>query len=30
MAMDGLPGVLADWTDYDATGFELGKLSAGG
>jgi hypothetical protein len=28
--MDGLPGVLADWTDYDATGFELGKLSAGG
>ncbi|MEU5540379.1 hypothetical protein [Streptomyces sp. NPDC020362] len=26
MAMDGLRNVLADWTDYDAAGFELGKI----
>ncbi|MEU1410678.1 hypothetical protein [Streptomyces sp. NPDC005731] len=26
MVTDALPGVLADWTDYDAAGFELGKI----
>lgn len=24
--MDGLRGVLADWTDYDSAGFELGQV----
>ncbi|MFG2779890.1 hypothetical protein ACGFY7_18820 [Streptomyces prunicolor] len=26
MAVGGLRDVLADWTDYDAAGFELGKI----
>ncbi|MFJ1608481.1 hypothetical protein ACIOHS_34715 [Streptomyces sp. NPDC088253] len=26
MAMGGLRDVLADWTDYDVAGFELGKI----